>query len=946
MYFAIAGLVLGAAIVGLPYALAGVVRSQLTERLHERGVDAKWQRFEWQWPTSFGLRGAHFATDDGRVRGSAERVDIRLPWDVVLDDHPHADAVEVRGAKLTVDVAAASNADTHGAAHAHHGHTNALWRRLAQVGEVRGDDIAVALTRGAEPLGKLALNHVVLSGPGADGRAIRADGSATVQYKKLGHLPVSTLAWSATGRLDPDHKRVELTVAAPDAGDVLVDLAAPRLGSVNLHDLEVRARLGSTRSVEVAFHKLVARLGAGGEPAVELEVPELSVSRTTGASPKVIAHKPRLSVAPKRLADLRRTLSGATQTSGRTADANTHHRSLARRLVDLVHRIDASVDGGRFDLRLHKPKGTRQITLVDGLQATLADGQIWAKGTSAGGEFGLSARLDPGMLLPRALAVHASNVRLDDLPGIKEGRTLPNRGLRGRVGGVVDASLMLSTEGQPLLHPSANARVNVAAAVRWKGGHVELSGLADQPLDHIDAGVDFDVEWTPALAKIALLDAHATYGPITVDMAGEADDWPFDPVFDLRGDVDEIECQQAVHALPKALLGAYADIEIDGKVAPKFRVHLPWNDPRKLSIHLDGFVDQCHVTALNADKDAWPQITFAKGNSPQDNSPQANSPQANSPQRSQRAQRNKKPIPVGPAKAPSQKTSVPSVPSVVNLFSDPDNETTRDSWPVPDKLRGETYELPEPPKDHDPKKLDDVFWLNRPFIKQVTEGVSDDAKVFVGPGTDGYVPIDELPPFVAGAAYLSEEMEFYEDHGVDLGLIQKALRLDFDGERFVYGGSTVTQQLVKNLFLTRDKTLSRKLREALIAWRIEDAVPKWRVLELYLNCIEYAQDVYGIGAAAKYYFGKDARDLTPTEAVFLAILKPAPWYGDRFRRHGHTPTKHWWFDRMGEIMGRLVDKGYLTPEQAEAAKPYVIYWDKDGHYLPDGADDSNAANAP
>jgi penicillin-binding protein 1A len=195
---------------------------------------------------------------------------------------------------------------------------------------------------------------------------------------------------------------------------------------------------------------------------------------------------------------------------------------------------------------------------------------------------------------------------------------------------------------------------------------------------------------------------------------------------------------------------------------------------------------------------------------------------------------------------------------------------------------------------------------------------------------------------VGGAAYLSEEINFYENHAVDLGHIEKALRMNLEGGEFVYGGSTVDQQLVKNLFLSRDKTLARKLREALIAWRMEGVVSKDRILELYLNCIEYGDDLYGIGPAAKYYFGKDARELTPEEATLLAIIKPAPWYGERFKRKGTTPTKHWWFDRMGEIMGRLVEKEFITAAEAEMARPYVLQWDEEGNYLPqDQQDDSD-----
>ncbi len=230
--------------------------------------------------------------------------------------------------------------------------------------------------------------------------------------------------------------------------------------------------------------------------------------------------------------------------------------------------------------------------------------------------------------------------------------------------------------------------------------------------------------------------------------------------------------------------------------------------------------------------------------------------------------------------------------------------------------------------------LSDVFWLNRPFVKRVIEGVSsEEVVVSVGPGLPTYVPIEALPAWVGGAAYLSEEILFYTGDGISLGLIKKALRLNLEKGRFVYGGSTVTQQLVKNLFLTRDKTLSRKLQEALISWRITDQISKDRVLELYLNCIEFGPDIYGIGPAAQYYFQKDARNLSPLEAVFLAMLKPNPLYGARVIQRRKTPEGGWWSNRMDEMFQRLLDRGLIRPEDVEGQKPYTLEWDAQGRYI-------------
>jgi hypothetical protein len=230
--------------------------------------------------------------------------------------------------------------------------------------------------------------------------------------------------------------------------------------------------------------------------------------------------------------------------------------------------------------------------------------------------------------------------------------------------------------------------------------------------------------------------------------------------------------------------------------------------------------------------------------------------------------------------------------------------------------------------------LSDVHWLEKPFVKRVTEGlVSEESEVYVGPGLPSYVPLSEMPSWVGGAAYLSEEILFYTAHGISPGLIKKALRLNLERGRFVYGGSTVTQQLIKNLFLSRDKTLSRKLQEALIAWRVTEVVPKDRVLELYLNCIEFGPDIYGIGPAAQYYFQKDARDLTPMESIFLAMLKPSPLYGARVIQRGTTPGGVWWTKRTEELFRRLVEYKHITQEQADAAKPYELKWEN-GKYVP------------
>jgi membrane peptidoglycan carboxypeptidase len=126
----------------------------------------------------------------------------------------------------------------------------------------------------------------------------------------------------------------------------------------------------------------------------------------------------------------------------------------------------------------------------------------------------------------------------------------------------------------------------------------------------------------------------------------------------------------------------------------------------------------------------------------------------------------------------------------------------------------------------------------------------------------------------------------------------------------VRGGSTLTQQLVKNLFLSREKTLSRKFREALITLQVEATLPKWRILEIYLNTIEWGPEIYGIGEASWRYFGVPPSRLSPKEAAFLATIIPSPqrFYHLYFERGGITPR---WEEKVNHLLAKLHEAGVI-----------------------------------
>lgn len=236
----------------------------------------------------------------------------------------------------------------------------------------------------------------------------------------------------------------------------------------------------------------------------------------------------------------------------------------------------------------------------------------------------------------------------------------------------------------------------------------------------------------------------------------------------------------------------------------------------------------------------------------------------------------------------------------------------------------------------------DLGELAGDFSRPVNENGTLLEDVQVGPASGYWVSLAELPPWTWWAMVATEDGRFYKHRGVAPGLILRAIRLDLDYGRFVYGGSTITQQLVKNIFLTRAKNLSRKFEELLIVWYMERDLQKFlpaknpkdppnkaakdRILEMYVNMIEFGNDgkdvkVYGLQRAAKTYFGKDAQALTPLESAFLAANKPCPRCG--YARFVGKKWDDWWQARMQGIMDKMRKEKVITEEQYLAEMPFV-----------------------
>ena len=176
------------------------------------------------------------------------------------------------------------------------------------------------------------------------------------------------------------------------------------------------------------------------------------------------------------------------------------------------------------------------------------------------------------------------------------------------------------------------------------------------------------------------------------------------------------------------------------------------------------------------------------------------------------------------------------------------------------------------------------------------------------------VPIAELPRYVGQAFVAIEDRRFYQHFGIDLTGLGRALVKNIAARRAEQGGSTLTQQLAKNIFLTQERTLARKAQEALLALWLERNYSKDQILELYMNRVYFGAGAYGIEAASQKFFGKSARAVTLGEAAVLAGLVQSP------SRLAPNKNPEGAADRAAIVMAKMVEAGFVTPEQAKGSK--------------------------
>jgi hypothetical protein len=206
------------------------------------------------------------------------------------------------------------------------------------------------------------------------------------------------------------------------------------------------------------------------------------------------------------------------------------------------------------------------------------------------------------------------------------------------------------------------------------------------------------------------------------------------------------------------------------------------------------------------------------------------------------------------------------------------------------------------------------------------------------PGDGGWTPLQAVSPYMVKAIRTNEDGSFYSHGGVSWLQVRSTLERNIQERRFVRGASTVSMQVVKNVFLSHRKTLARKLQEVFLTLAMEQVVkvPKERIMEIYLNIVEWGPYVYGIRSAARHYFGKSPSALTPGEAVWLVSILPGPRrYHSYYSRGGISDV---WWDRMRKLLKVMLERGHLTPEefaQADAARPLFSYSGKPVNFASD-----------
>ena len=218
----------------------------------------------------------------------------------------------------------------------------------------------------------------------------------------------------------------------------------------------------------------------------------------------------------------------------------------------------------------------------------------------------------------------------------------------------------------------------------------------------------------------------------------------------------------------------------------------------------------------------------------------------------------------------------------------------------------------------------DLTRINFPFQYTAYEKGEPVRTLTVGPENPDFRPIERISPYLKAAILTSEDPSFYQHRGFLMDAFRESIITNIKERKFVRGGSTISMQLVKNVFLNRNKTIARKFEEALLVWLIENQglCTKERMFEVYLNIIEWGPMIYGANEAARFYFRKDAAKLNLAESIFLASIIPRPkWFKYSFNKNGHLrESQAGYYSLLSE---KMLDHGLISQQDFDHLIPDV-----------------------
>src|SRR5258706_1318820 len=222
-----------------------------------------------------------------------------------------------------------------------------------------------------------------------------------------------------------------------------------------------------------------------------------------------------------------------------------------------------------------------------------------------------------------------------------------------------------------------------------------------------------------------------------------------------------------------------------------------------------------------------------------------------------------------------------------------------------------TYDLPRPEK-----------FTENPFI-QSTKIYDRTGKVLLydiyGEEKREIIPFDKISDNLKHSVLTSEDARFYQHGGIDLEAIARSILVDLKFQAASQGASTITQQLIRSVYLTNQKTLARKVREVVLSIELDRKYSKDQIFDWYLNEIPFGQNAYGAEAAAQTYFNKPASDLSLAEAATLTALIPAPSYYSPYGSHKDQLLK-----KKDIILGKMQELGYISTEQLATAQKETV----------------------